>query len=204
MESEANLTAPSTSVSLQLVTLEGGIPETARFGEPLTIGLPIAQGICRSADTMTVRASDGSPLPTQARVTDRWPDGSIRWVVIDTQADVPAAPSHIVVEFPPAASTAGRAGITVTETREGIEVDTRAGQFTVAKSGDRLFARVRIDSDDPVDCERTGFRLEDANGADTPILIQGATVEEGGPVRVLSCVSTRPLSSARRRSRRFA
>lgn len=113
MESDANPTAPIPSVSLRLVTLDGQTPAKARLGEPLTIGLPVAQGTCRSGEAITVQASHGSPLPTQARVTDRWPDGSVRWVVIDTQVDVPAAPSHVVVGFPPAASMAGRAGITV-------------------------------------------------------------------------------------------
>lgn len=61
-----------------------------RVQEPLTFGMPLARGV--AADTSALRLWDahtGEAMPCQTRALSRWPDGSVRWVLVDTRADMP-------------------------------------------------------------------------------------------------------------------
>ena len=59
-----------------------------RGAEPCTVAIPFRQG--ELADPPTVVVHDGDrPLPTQARVTATWPDGSAKWVLVHFLADLP-------------------------------------------------------------------------------------------------------------------
>ena len=184
MEPTPPVTGPE-SIVLQLVTPDGKAPSQPRRREPLTIGLPIARGACRAENHITVRMPDGTPLPSQVRVTDRWPDGSIRWAVLDTQADVPTSSPQIVVDIGAPASPAQHHAIRVTEDAASIIVDTGSTEFTIARSGQQLFTHVRVAGRESIDCQLTGFRLQDGSGANSPIVIQAATVEAQGPVRTV-------------------
>ena len=62
----------------------------ARHGEPLTAGLPLPRGRLVDHTRLEVVDSGGRPCPSAARVLERWPDGTIRWVLLDVVADVPA------------------------------------------------------------------------------------------------------------------
>ena len=76
----------------------------ARPGEPLSIACPLAQGRVSDPGRLTVMDTD-TPLPTQAQVTSWWPDGSLRWVILHTVADLPglaAKTLRIVEDQPPA------------------------------------------------------------------------------------------------------
>ncbi len=45
-------------------------------------GIPFAPGAVRDPGVLTVRAADGTRLPTQARALSFWEDGSARWVLV--------------------------------------------------------------------------------------------------------------------------
>ncbi|MFN9433308.1 MAG: hypothetical protein ACK6DC_00020 [Planctomycetota bacterium] len=46
---------------------------------PLGVSVTFPKGIVESCDQLILRSVDGTPLPFQARVLHRWPDGSVRW-----------------------------------------------------------------------------------------------------------------------------
>jgi len=70
---------------------QASLPVVSRFdraGEPLSIALPLAAGFLSDPAKLGIR--DGRDvLPVQAQVTSRWPDGSLRWVLLHTLADLP-------------------------------------------------------------------------------------------------------------------
>src|SRR5690348_10086941 len=68
--------------------------EPERRGEPVTCGIPWPRGLLQ--DTANLRLSEGvgRRLPLQARALDRWPDGSVRWSLLDWQADVRGAAKY--------------------------------------------------------------------------------------------------------------
>ncbi len=100
----------------------------------LTFGVPLAPGALASAAAAASlrvwRASDGAPLPAQARALSTGADGRVRWALVDTQValqaraelelviglapDIPETASPWQVEWDPAA---GRAAVTDGATR---------------------------------------------------------------------------------------
>jgi len=67
----------------------------ARTAEPVTMGLPFPRGLC--VDPRVIAIVSGGPeraaphvherAAVQVRVLDRWPDGSIRWALLDFRAE---------------------------------------------------------------------------------------------------------------------
>ena len=54
-----------------------------RRGEPVTVGVPWPRGVLRDAEYLACIGPDGE-VPLQTEVLERWPDGSVRWVLCDT------------------------------------------------------------------------------------------------------------------------
>lgn len=79
------LAARAFEVRLEVVEPVG----VARRGAPITSGIPFARGVLRDAGKLSV-SSGGRLLPAQFRILSRWDDGSLRWVLMDTQIDLPA------------------------------------------------------------------------------------------------------------------
>lgn len=50
---------------------------------PVTSGVPFPQGALGSADHLALADAAGKSVPLQATVTARWPDGSVKWVLLD-------------------------------------------------------------------------------------------------------------------------
>ena len=63
----------------------------ARRGSPVRSGVPFPQGVLGSSWAMRLRDSFDSMVPLQTRTLGRWPDGTVKWAVLDFQADVPAS-----------------------------------------------------------------------------------------------------------------
>jgi len=82
--------APTAREILGNVSVQG-TTSLSRTDEALSFGLPLAQGVLHEIGSLRAwQAREGQALPIQARALSRWPDGSLRWVLIDTLADVPS------------------------------------------------------------------------------------------------------------------
>lgn len=70
-----------------------------RADEPLSFGVPLPQGSVRDVSVLGCwDAADGGTCPTQARSLSRWPDGSVRWALVDTRTDLsPREAARLVV-----------------------------------------------------------------------------------------------------------
>ncbi|HYH04728.1 MAG TPA: hypothetical protein VEC37_16675, partial [Bacillota bacterium] len=59
-----------------------------RVGEPCAVAIPFAQGVLKDGTQLVV--CDGeTTVPSQNQVTATWPDGSVKWLLIDFLADLP-------------------------------------------------------------------------------------------------------------------
>lgn len=171
---------------------------TARGGWPVTSGVPFAQGALPDAAHLTLLSGDGQPLPLQTDVLARWPDGSVRWLLVDFQADFAAkqrrsftlrhdpktAPAP--VGAPVRINTAH--GVTAIETGPlRLELDAAhfdpLGAVWLDRNHDGRFA-----DDERITRSAGGMFVRDASGkrfesAQAPAEI---VVEESGPLR--ACV----------------
>ena len=65
----------------------GGI---ARENWPVRVGVPMAQGVMNKSQSLTITAPDGRAIATQNHIMGTWLDGSVKWVMLDFQANTPA------------------------------------------------------------------------------------------------------------------
>jgi len=61
-----------------------------RQGWPVTSGIPLAEGELRGAAGVALYSATGEEIPLQTEVLSRWRDGTIRWLLLDFQLDLPA------------------------------------------------------------------------------------------------------------------
>jgi hypothetical protein len=183
------------------VTEEEGI---ARGSWPLTRGVPFPQGAMADLEGLYLVDSEGQAVATQFRTLSHWSDGSVKWVLVDFQADV-AANGEVTYALgydgggqnPAAAIT-----LKVDEDDERIVVDTGAVRFAVSRKSFGLveFAelpgglRVAGEGDAWVRiCEAFGQgvdqrRIYGMGGQCLASLAQDVykvSVEEAGPLRVV-------------------
>ena len=72
-------------LAIALTVNWGGVTGDETF--PVTGGIPIARG--RLVDAKFVRLIlDGQPVPVQTDTLAFWPDGSVKWLLIDFQVAV--------------------------------------------------------------------------------------------------------------------
>ena len=71
--------------SIELTATEPGGAD--RRGFPLTVGVPFAQGVLAPDQPVVIVNEAGEAQPLQSRVLENHVDGSVRWLLLDYQAD---------------------------------------------------------------------------------------------------------------------
>lgn len=159
-------------------------------GYPLTTGVPFARGVLGSVDELRLLGPDGAELPLQARPLVRWPDGSIKTVLLDTA--LPAATADgaaLTLEY---GREVRRAEVAdpVAISREGDALSVSAGGLdaTFDLRASALFtvlARDGVPLTDPARPARIMIVDEAGNTYDTLGAPGEITVEEAGPLRAV-------------------
>lgn len=123
------LCAPLFAATVPLnVANPSGLAATA---SPVTTGVPFPAGKLASAQQVRLLDEQGREIPLQALCTGKHPDGSVRWLLLDFQTDVPAAGRKLSLEYGPTVKRAAIAKpIRVDETRAAITVDAGRLQVT--------------------------------------------------------------------------
>lgn len=116
------------SVELNVVT-----PSAGRG--PVTAGIPFPKGALPDAQKLSLRDASGAPVRLQSRATDLWPDGSVRWVLLDWIAEAGKGPYRATVGAPVAAEGPT---VKVEERGEAAAVDTGAARFEFGFDGNVL------------------------------------------------------------------
>ncbi|MBN1442334.1 MAG: hypothetical protein JXA90_06470 [Planctomycetes bacterium] len=133
----------AAAVELSVVERQG----VARSREPVTFGVPLPRGELRSAENVRLMR-DGAEIPAQFRATGLWrPDESIRWLLVDFQADIDAdARQTYILEYGDGVSATEkpRAAVRIEETGDVYLVTTGAARFTISKRVFDLFHEVRL------------------------------------------------------------
>ena len=177
----------STRIAILLAPEASDGGALRRVGEPITIGLPFPQGSCVDADSLQLLDRYGRARRLQARTLDRWPDGSIRWALLDFQADVDdrVRTEYGVLVGHAKRTTVSGPRIVISRRADRLIVDTGAASFSLAQGAAFPFAAVTVNGRPAIDAARTGLLVEDASGRTSATAIESVVVEEDGPLRAV-------------------
>jgi hypothetical protein len=174
--------------------------------EPITLGLPFPAGAVADAALLNLRDTKRRRVPLQARALERWPDGSVKWALLDFQTRDDTTVFNVGL----GSRTSAPTSIELTQTSGGVLVDTGAARFSMLVHGLFPFASVAIDAREVLDRERSGLHVVDATGRPCRVQIRRVVVDEHGPLRATVLVEgsvaswTRPLLTLQARLHFFA
>jgi len=166
---------------------------------PVTSGIPFAKGRVENPREVSVFRTDGQEAPLQTEVLATWPDGSVRWLLLDFQVDLDAGEkkSFSVRHGPGTSRATVREPIRVTDGDRRVVIDTGPMRLQLSKHEFRLLDAAWLDTDgngEFSDHERvTGsegagivLTTRDGNSFRADAARAKLTVEQAGPLR--ACV----------------
>lgn len=161
-----------------------------RRGTPITFGLPIPQGGLYDLANLRLLSRDNQEIPAQFTATVFWPDDSLKWVLVDFQADLDAKQdADCIVEF---GTEVTRKPVTsklqVDESADHIRVHTGPLEVVIDKQRFNIFRSVNVAGQPTVASASSGVRLIDEHGelySQSAIAPRRIAIEEIGPQKVV-------------------
>ncbi|NQU10968.1 hypothetical protein HQ590_09275, partial [bacterium] len=162
-----------------------------RHGMPLRCSVPLPRGLVRDpARSLALTDEKGKDVGAQWRVLSRWPDGSVRFALMDYAATVLPPRTTRRYTLQPRAKTAParhRPGIKVAETRDRLTIDTGRLAWRFSKKQFSLGESIRFNRRDWLKGQASDLCIVDELGL-TYRASQGdyrICLEESGPHRVI-------------------
>jgi len=162
-----------------------------RMAEPCFVGIPVKKGQLWELSHVAV-LQEGRALPMQARVTSRHEDGSVRFLFLRFQANLPANKSAVLQcdlhaeklssKLPVDTFAPEGAFMKVIPEEKGISVDTGAINFRVASESDSIFESLTCGKKHYSREQFVGPLIRDGQGQEYPARIGLWEVEETGEV----------------------
>jgi hypothetical protein len=156
-----------------------------RTGEYVRVALPCARGELQPGTELCVRGPNAVANPCQRRVLKAWPDGSVKWLLLDFAATVPAGGELSYHVSPAPAELASGAAVRVDPGAGQWMVHTGAGSFAIDSHVYRPFISVLYRGKELLEAgvSRCRFSL-DGTALLTPHLEQ-VELEEPGPLHAV-------------------
>lgn len=156
--------------------------------EPVRIGVPLPKGLLLEAEGTVLVDEAGRPLPLQARALARWPDQSVKWLLVDTLASVRAS-ERLSVFLCDARSTAAtgteEATARIEEHGAVWQIDTGAAIFEGGGNPSVLLESARLQGTELLDAGGVSLLLTGCTGRQYRATAARRWIEERGPVRVV-------------------
>lgn len=126
-------------------TIQATIEEAAgvpRQSYPVTHGRPFPKGALHDPGQVRLTQAQGDELPLATTVLATWPDGSIKWLLLDTQVTLRARQIlPLVIEYgQDITHTQVTSPLQISPLTDGLRVETGALTVTLNGSGPAPFA----------------------------------------------------------------
>jgi hypothetical protein len=166
-----------------------GIP---RVGEFVRVGIPFAKGELGNVDALRLFTPEGEEQEVQITVLNRWNNGSIKWALIDFQANVPAS-GNVVYVLSKRTQTAKikNSNINIIPGARAWEINTGATLFVLDAKFFRPFLYVRKPGSGSLLSNELNCLLSIADGAVLTPIIERIALETNGPLRAIIAINGR-------------
>lgn len=176
-----------------------GIIGTERVQEPVTVGIPFPKGMLLEKNGIPQLSLEGAK-EFQFRTLKKWPDGSIRWVLVDFQANLKPADVNKTIRV--VRGTGNSPGLLATEKGGVIFVNTGLMEVQIRKKGFNLFDRVVMKGKEII-TKKTSKGIVLVGEDNTEFLASNdaktkASIEENGPVRAVIKVEGTHMAKGKR------
>jgi len=157
-----------------------------RRKEPVTVGIPLPKGAVVDPSHLGLLDASEQSVVLQTQLLAKWPDGSVKWVLLDFQADVDGhhTAAYSLHRVPRRAAVGAQARMTVQTSPDCITVETGRAAFFIDRRTLKLFDRVVVEGTEILDGALSRIQLVDDRGREYLPRIVGTAVETEGPVRV--------------------
>jgi hypothetical protein len=168
-----------------------------REEEPSTIAVPFAEGIV--SDSSKVSVLDGNKVvPTQTRVTAKWPDGSVKWLLLHFLADLPANLGKQFVISTDCETVSPSQAVGLQQSDESLVITTGELVAELSSPGETGLFKSLKRKDGLSTHNVVGPTLRDASNQEfvCEVSAEGWSVLESGPVRCSVEAKGKHLSTA--------
>ncbi len=195
------LATSSSALALNMVLTAREDAGYTRRAEPVSAGVILPRGAVSDLSTLAITATGGKTLPAQFETTSTWPDGSVKWLLVDFEADCAAKGKAAYRLTDRGAKDAPATALTVNQDDEGVTISTGPMRCRLDRQGFDLFSEVYLDHDgngtfeDGEKISRAerynSVRLTDMQGREYSSRwgqIESFEIEADGPVRATVAV----------------
>ena len=153
-----------------------------RDREAIRTGVPLARGTVNEVAGLALLDAQQRRLPAQFKVLANWPDGSVKWLLVDTRISVSAG-GDLRVSLARVDAAASADAIEIQQFDDRLRVDTGAAVFEIPRAGDGRFASVSVGGRACLESSGMVVRARGARNAPLTVRLVEAKVEEHGSVR---------------------
>ena len=167
--------------TIPVVRISVAVDDRSRFerrGEPVAIGVSFPRGEVPPTTAWSLLKEGGSPAPVQTTVLERWADQSVRWMLLEFQADadVDQRSHYWLVNRP----FEVQRPLSVTTGPSDLLIDSGAAQFRVPLSGHVAIA-------DAIGGNRSALAdltvvAEDTGGRTYRLAVRRTSIAQAGPL----------------------
>ena len=137
--SPANPNSLDVSLTIQ-EAIYSGVSGRSRSQDPVSVGVPLPDlGDIRSISQLGLRGASVG----QFRILGRWPSGNIKWLLVDTQADVAAGQNNNGISLVGGTGNFG-GGDLASEDSATITINTGPAVFTIRKANFNLIDKAVV------------------------------------------------------------
>jgi hypothetical protein len=157
-----------------------------RISEPIAFGVPFPRGNLLQTQKLMLHDPADGMLPLQTEILARWPDGSVKWVLIDTKVDLaPCEKKALIISFSDANAPEPDkdAAVDCLQKDGSWIVNTGAAVFHISPRFYKPFESIVIGGGNILDEKNAGILLEDAQGQRYKPVIHSSLLETKGPIR---------------------
>ncbi|MEA3467742.1 MAG: hypothetical protein U9R57_05890, partial [Thermodesulfobacteriota bacterium] len=164
-----------------IIKESAGIP---RIQEPVTVGIPIPKGVLTDPVRLSLIDSDQTDIPLQATPLAHWPDGSIKWILLDFQARIKGGEiKELQLQTTADKNSLPAPSLSIDERDNTIIVDTGSACFHIPTDTFKPFSRVVIDDQNFITGKNSTTVLTDPDNLESIAVISSWEWETRGPLR---------------------